>query len=134
MRTAEICPTCAVLQNAECIIYNGIYLANAVINPGDNLQAILGSINNNLVPSYSTAGPVDPPPYIGKIHIDQSAPGGKAYIATLQTVVAGVSNWEILLTVPTVGPPEWANNAAALFAGLTVGELYRTGDFLKIVH
>jgi hypothetical protein len=134
MRTAEICPTCAVLQNAECIIYNGVYLANAAINPGDNLENILGSIDINLVPSFSTAGPVDPPPYVGKIHIDQSTPGGKAYIATLQSVAAGVSNWEVLITVPTDGPPEWANNAAALLAGLTIGEVYRTGDFLKIVH
>jgi hypothetical protein len=31
-------------------------------------------------------------------------------------------------------PPEHADNAAALAAGLTVGDHYRTGDALKVVH
>ena len=119
MRTAEICPTCAVFQNAECIIYNGDYLGNAVVNPGDNLQTILGNINVNLVPSFSTSPPVSPAPYVGKIHVDQSVPGGKVYIAN----IAGTSSdWEVLVTVPVAGAPEYANNAAAVFAGLTVGE------------
>ena len=30
--------------------------------------------------------------------------------------------------------PEHADNAAALSAGLTIGNFYRTGDFLKVVH
>ena len=30
--------------------------------------------------------------------------------------------------------PVYADNAAALLAGLEVGQLYRTGDNLKIVH
>jgi len=33
-----------------------------------------------------------------------------------------------------VGLPEYADNAAALAAGLTVGAFYRTGDILKVVH
>ena len=131
MRTAEICPTCAVYQNAECIIYNGAYLGNAVVNPGDDLQTILGNINLNLVPSFNTSTPVSPAPYVGKIHIDQSATSGKVYIANL---AGTASDWEILLTVPTTGPPEHSNNSAAIFAGLTTGQVYRTGDFLKIVH
>lgn len=31
-------------------------------------------------------------------------------------------------------PTEYANNAAALAAGLTAGDFYRTGDTLKVVH
>ena len=130
MRTAEICPTCAVFQNAECIIYDGDYLGNAVVNPGDNLQTILGSINVNLAPSYTTSTPVSPAPYVGKIHVDQSTEG-KVYIANL---AGTASDWEVLVTLPTAGAPEYANNAAALLAGLVVGDLYRTGDLLKIVH
>jgi len=130
MRTAEICPTCAVLQNAECIIYDGDYLGNAVVNPGDNLQTILGSINVNLVPSYTTSTPVSPAPYVGKIHVDQST-SGKVYIANLSGTA---SDWEVLVTLSTAGAPEYANNAAALLGGLVVGDLYRTGDLLKIVH
>ena len=30
--------------------------------------------------------------------------------------------------------PQYADNAAALLGGLTIGQLYRTGDNLKIVH
>jgi hypothetical protein len=30
--------------------------------------------------------------------------------------------------------PEYADNAAALSADLTIGQVYRTGDLLKIVH
>lgn len=30
--------------------------------------------------------------------------------------------------------PEYADNAAALLGGLVVGQIYRTGDVLKIVH
>ena len=30
--------------------------------------------------------------------------------------------------------PEYTDNAAALEGGLTVGQVYRTGDFLKVVH
>jgi hypothetical protein len=30
--------------------------------------------------------------------------------------------------------PEYEDNAAALLGGLVVGQLYRTGDYLKIVH
>ena len=32
------------------------------------------------------------------------------------------------------GIPEYANNAAAVSGGLTIGNLYRTGDALKVVH
>ncbi len=30
--------------------------------------------------------------------------------------------------------PEYADNAAALAGGLIVGQFYRTGDTLKVVH
>lgn len=30
--------------------------------------------------------------------------------------------------------PEYADNAAALAAGLMIGQVYRTGDILKVVH
>ena len=32
------------------------------------------------------------------------------------------------------GVSEYADNAAAIAAGLTTGDVYRTGDLLKIVH
>lgn len=30
--------------------------------------------------------------------------------------------------------PEYADNAAALAGGLVIGQVYRTGDLLKVVH
>ena len=37
-------------------------------------------------------------------------------------------------TIKILGVPVYADNSFATAAGLTVGEVYRTGDFLKIVH
>jgi len=37
-------------------------------------------------------------------------------------------------TLQVVGLVEYADNAAALLAGLTAGAFYRTGDLLKVVH
>ena len=46
----------------------------------------------------------------------------------------GATDWSLVLSVPATGAPQYANNAAAVFAGLSVGQVYRTGDLLKIVH
>ncbi len=48
-------------------------------------------------------------------------------------------NLGVNTTAPTsklhvVGLPEYADNAAAVTAGLTIGAFYRTGDLLKVVH
>ena len=129
MRIAEICPTCAVYQNAECIIYDGTYLPNTIVNPGDNLENILGSIDSNLVPKTGVGTPVSPATYIGQLYVDDNT--SMVYYASN----AGTANdFDQLLTAPIGGVPEHSNNAAALFARLVVGQLYRTGDFLKIVH
>ena len=57
MRTAAICPTCAVYENALCIIYNGPYLNNIDVNPLEDLETILGKINTKLVPKTGTTAP-----------------------------------------------------------------------------
>lgn len=49
------------------------------------------------------------------------------------------SNFGIGTSSPTsklqvVGLVEYADNAAAITAGLTIGAFYRTGDLLKVVH
>jgi len=136
MRTAEICPTCAVYQNAECIIYNGPYLTNLFVNPGDDLQSILGNINNNLVPltgvgvpDVLSGAPQSPAPYVGKLYVDDVT--SLVYYAKS----AGTSSdYARILSAPLAGVPEYSNNLSAIFAGAEIGSIYRTGDFLKIVH
>jgi len=54
MRTAEICPICAVYENALCVIYDGEYLAALDVSPGDNLADILVKINNALTTTTTT--------------------------------------------------------------------------------
>lgn len=130
MRTAAICPTCATYENALCIIYNGPYLPNIQANPLDSLPAILSKINSNLVPSFGTIVPNTSAPYLGKLYLDTI--NSMLYVA--KNVGTGANDWELLVTIPTSGAPEYSNNAAAILAGLNIGQVYRTGDILKIVH
>jgi hypothetical protein len=48
MRTAAICPTCATYVNSVCVIYNGEYLSNINASPKDNLDTILGNIDDTV--------------------------------------------------------------------------------------
>lgn len=69
----------------------------------------------------------------------------KLYIANTNTVTPLIwgdfTNYKIGIHMkPAIskfgvaGIVEYADNAAAVTAGLTIGEFYRTGDILKIVH
>lgn len=129
MRTAAICPTCATYENALCIIYNGPYLNNINVNPLEDLPTILAKINTNLVPKTGTTAPSTSATYLGQTYLNTTTK--LLYFA--KAVGTGASDWSLVLTAPIV-TPQYANNSAALFAGLVAGQIYRTGDFLKIVH
>ena len=129
MRTAAICPTCATYENALCIIYNGPYLNNINVNPLEDLPTILAKINTNLVPKTGTTAPTIPATYLGQTYLNTTTK--LLYFA--KSVGTGVTDWNLVLTAPTV-TPQFANNSAATFAGLVPGQIYRTGDLLKIVH
>jgi hypothetical protein len=131
MRTAAICPTCATYENALCVLYNGPYLANADINPLDSLEVALGKINNNLVPKSGTGAPTAGAIYLGQLFVRTS---GAKNLYYAQTTGTGALDWRIVLSVPYTGAPEYADNAAAITGGLLAGQVYRTGDVLKIVH
>jgi hypothetical protein len=131
MRTAAICPTCATFENALCVLYNGPYLTNIDVNPLDSLEVALGKINNNLVPKSGTAAPSAAAIYLGQFYV-RTAGAKNLYYA--QTTGTGALDWRIVLSVPYTGAPNYADNAAAVAAGLLVGQVYRTGDVLKIVH
>jgi hypothetical protein len=129
MRTAAICPTCAVYENALCIVYNGPYLTNIKVNPLEYLQSALANINTNLVPLSGTTAPSSSATYLGQTYLNTA----KSLLYFAKAIGTGAADWSLLLTTPLV-TPEYANNAAALFAGLIAGQVYRTGDILKIVH
>ena len=130
MRTAAICPTCAVYENALCILYNGEYLTNIDVNPLDSLEVALEKINDNLVPVTGTGAPTAGAIYLGQLYLT-SGPKNLYYA---QTIGTGALDWRIVLSVPYTGAPEYADNAAAIVGGLLQGQVYRTGDVLKIVH
>ena len=129
MRTAAICPTCATYENAKCIIYNGPYLTNIKVNPLEDLESILAKININLIPRTGTSTPVNAATYLGQTYLNTA----KSMLYVAKSVGTGPTDWNLVLTTPVV-TPEYANNAAAVFAGLVPGQIYRTGDILKIVH
>jgi hypothetical protein len=129
MRTAAICPTCATYENALCIIYNGPYLTNIKVDPLEDLESVLAKINTNLVPLSGTTAPSSSATYIGQTYLNTA----KSMLYVAKSVGTGASDWNLVITVPLV-TPQYANNSAALFAGLVAGQVYRTGDFFKIVH
>jgi hypothetical protein len=129
MRTAAICPTCATYENALCIIYDGPFLANIQVNPLEDLPTILAKINANLVPKTGTTAPSSSATYLGQTYLDTTT----KILYFAKSVGTGATDWNLVLTAPIV-TPQYANNSAALFAGLVAGQIYRTGDLLKIVH
>ena len=129
MRTAAICPTCATYENALCIIYNGPYLTNIKVNPLEDLQSVLAKINTNLVPIVGTTAPSTSATYLGQTYLNTA----KSMLYFAKAIGTGAADWSLVLTTPLV-TPQYANNSAAIFAGLVAGQIYRTGDFLKIVH
>ena len=99
MRTAAICPTCAVYENAKCIVYNGPILPNIKVNPLDDLETILGKINNNFVPLSGTTAPSIPATYLGQTYLNTTTK--MLYFA--KSVGTGVTDWNLVLTAPVVG-------------------------------
>lgn len=131
MRTAAICPTCSTYENALCILYNGDYLPNIDVAPLDSIEVALEKINNNLAPITGSGAPTSGAMYLGQLYL-RTAGAKNLYYA--QTTGMGVGDWRIILSVPNTGAAEYSDNAAALAGGLLVGQVYRTGDTLKIVH
>lgn len=100
MRTAAICPTCATYINALCVIYDGPGLTNINVAPLDNLDDILQSINDNLVPVHGSGAPTNGAVYEGQIYLDDVT--GEVYIAT--TTGGGAGDWEQLALQSALPP------------------------------
>lgn len=131
MRTASVCPTCSVYENALCILYNGLALAKTQIAPLDSIQVALEKIEANLPPLSGTANPSAAALYLGQFYVRTS---GNKNLFYAQTTGTGALDWRMVLSTALTGAPEYADNTAAVAAGLTVGQIYRTGDVVKIVH
>ena len=54
---------------------------------------------------------------------------------TFADVISFMQQNLLIMNTPSfTSVPQYADNAAAVTAGLAVGRVYRTGDVLKIVH
>jgi len=106
-------------------------LPNTQISPLDSVQVAFQKIDANLVPISGTAVPAVSSLYLGQLYVRTS---GNKNLYYAQTKGNGAIDWRIVLSTGPTGAPEYANNAAAIAAGLTVGQTYRTGEFLKIVY
>ncbi len=72
-------------------------------------------------------------PY-GRFSIFGGQSGGSDKLVVTTTGNVGIGTIDPKTKLQVVGLPEYADNAAAVAAGLTIGAFYRTGDFLKVVH
>lgn len=61
-------------------------------------------------------------------------PVDSTYNFTIAELLALISSNLTAASFTISGVTEYADNAAAITAGLNVGQVYRTGDLLKIVH
>ena len=113
MRIADICPTCATYTNAVCVIYDGPYLTNINVSPLDNLQDILGSINDNLVPIVQTGVPSGTAVYVGQLYVNSTS--GTMYYAN--SIAGGGGSWTQL--APSSAIPTTPSLDAVLAVGNT---------------
>ena len=95
MRTASICPTCAIYTNAVCVIYDDIYLTNIDVSPLESLDVILGKINNNLVPKTGILPPTISAVYIGQLYVNTAVP--TLYYA--KSIGLGAADWKALINL-----------------------------------
>lgn len=95
MRTAAICPTCAVYYNAACVLYDGIYLANLGVNTLDALDVILSKINTAIEPKTGSGNPTFNVLFQGQFYIDLTVP--KLWVG----LTAGIPNWGFIATIIT---------------------------------
>ena len=62
------------------------------------------------------------------------SPVDSTYNFTLAELLTLISNNLTATSFILSDVPQYADNAAAITAGLDIGQVYRTGDLLKIVH
>ena len=120
---------------------NGIWYAEDLVNHGQYyLDGAVGT-------TYTQSGDPD---YVGSVALVYTHPGGLAQLYSqadennwaqldvsgphIHTQAVGQFNIEADLGVLLATVLEFADNAAAITGRVPVNGVYRTGDFLKIVH
>lgn len=92
MRTAAICPTCAVFTNAECALYNGEYLTNSDIDPLDSVTTAIEKLNAAIAPLHGVVAPTISAVYIGQLYVNTAVP--TLYFA--KSAGLGAADWVAL--------------------------------------
>jgi len=116
----------------------GNYTANAnTISEGIELYSYqdAGKYYNELRPTYyATAGTFTSYGWLVLGRVDNGVIIGTQYENGTDNALQVTGNGNITGTWNVGTTPEYADNAAAITGGLSVGTIYRTGDILKIVH
>lgn len=127
--TGETC-YCTVAELIAALSLGGISLGGNIV-----FDSTSRSIINNGVGTFTLSNPAD----AGKILLSTGSTSG--YSTKIQIAGRGEGTGiqfyvrdVIAVQIPDTGINEYADNAAAVAAGLTAGAFYRTGDALKIVH
>jgi hypothetical protein len=95
MRTAAICPTCAVYYNALCVLYNGDYLSVLGIDPLDSLEVALEKINAAFTSPEGTTDPTAVPLFIGQLYLNTAT--DELWIGLSTTI----PNWGLVGVIST---------------------------------
>ena len=105
----------------------GMYAGNAFTGTGDSYNTFIG---------YASGGGIGAGVRNTIIGATVNVPSG-----VNDSIYIGNGAGNVRLSFNSTGiaklgvvPPDHADNAAAILAGLTVGEIYRTGDILKVVN
>jgi hypothetical protein len=118
----------AIVIGNDCLNHAG----NNCIQIGNDHVSTTGDYAVNIGYGNDISGYVGKQIIIGRENIADGTTPGSAIIGHDLTAVAPDTLHTMALNLNTA--LEYADNAAAVTAGLPVGQIYRTGDLLKIVH
>lgn len=120
-------------SNGHFEIYTGPsnHISTFYTSAGPDFSTRMGADPSQVTPSNVTLLVKDNRSTTGVTKVKIVAGAGQS-ANELFSILANDGTTPIFRIKPTIS--EYADNAAAITAGLTAGDIYRTGDVLKIVH